>query len=307
MNYSIKRLAFTTIASILVAIVSSATGTGIYRTAITLSNGTQEIFPDSVVKQFTYTHITNDGKTSHLLNVIKNGEVVRTIDTDSIVELNYGEMTYYEQFAGDWYLVASPNGEPDANGIMKAEVVSMSCHAVLPAPGTEDYGKYIYCHIDSMAHRKGLKYDANFKLRYAYDESTQQGTLSMVIDDQHPISEMHYAGDASTYACWDATSTWYQGVSPQHAGGDTGNRYMYFQCRNFDTWAFEATELASPWTLTDAQTADHSYQFPRMQEIHWIVALDIPFVESENDFVGEIDIFSSTRLQRKPYVKPVEE
>lgn len=307
MNYSIKRLAFTTIASILVAIVSSATGTGIYRTAITLTNGTQEIFPDSTVTRFTYSHVPNGNRTKHLLNVIKNGEVVRTIDTDSIVELNYGEMTYYEQFAGDWYLVASPYGEPNDQGIMVMQVVSMPYHAVLPAPGTADYGKYIYCHIDSVAHRKGLKYDANFRLRYSYDEAAQAGSITMIVDDQHPITAMEYFDAPSTYAYWDDQSTWYNGVQSGHDGGDSGHRYMYFLCQNWDTWVLEAEELPAQWTAADQSNLDFVYRFPGSKEIHWVVALDIPYVHTEKDLVGEIDMFSSPRLQRTPYVKPVEE
>ena len=37
------------------AIALSATSTGICRTAITLKNGTQEIYPDSSVTRFTYS------------------------------------------------------------------------------------------------------------------------------------------------------------------------------------------------------------------------------------------------------------
>ena len=61
-------------------VAACALTSGVYRTAVTLKNGTQEIFPDSIVQRFTYTHVTQAGKTRHLLNVIKNGEVDMTID-----------------------------------------------------------------------------------------------------------------------------------------------------------------------------------------------------------------------------------
>ena len=101
---------------IMAAVGADAMTTGVYRTAITLKNGTQEILPDTAVQRFTYTHITQGTTTRHLLNVIKNGEVAMTFDTDSIVELDYGEMTYYEQFAGDWWLAltASPIPAPQS-------------------------------------------------------------------------------------------------------------------------------------------------------------------------------------------------
>lgn len=281
-------------------------GTGVYRTAITLRNGTQEIFPDTLVQRFNYNMATVGGKTVYYLNVIEHGEVAMTIPTDSIVEMTYGEMNYYEQFAGDWYLVASPNGEPNEQGIMVMQAVSMPYHAVLPAPDSPDYGKYIYCHIDSVAHRKGLKYDANFRLRYAYDDNTQQGSVTLLIDDQHPITSMEYTGDAPSYAYWGADQTWYYGVQSGHAGGDSGHRYMYFLCQNWDTWALEADELPAQWTAADQQDLDYTYRFPSSKEIHWVVALDIPYVHAEKDLVGEIDMFSGARLQRKPYVKPAE-
>lgn len=293
--------------ALLVMMTLGVCATGIYRTAITLSNGTQEIFPDSLVQRFTYTKVVNGNKTSYLLNVIKKGEITMTISTDSIVEMNYGEMTYYEQFAGDWYLIASPNGTPNAQGIMVSQVESMPYHAVLPAPGTPDYGRYIYCHIDSVAHRKGLKYDANFRLRYNYDVSTQAGSVAMIIDDQQPVTSTEYAGDASSYAYWGPDQTWYYGVQSGHANGDSGHRYIYFLCQNWDTWVLEGDELPAQWTAADQLNLDFSYRFPSSKEIHWVVALDIPYIHAEKDLVGEIDMFSGVRLQRKPYQKPTEE
>ena len=231
-----------------------------------------------------------------------------SIPIDDIVEINYREMTPYEHFAGDWYFVASPNGEPlPGTSIMVTSAVSMPYHAVLAAPGTPGYGREIYCHIDSMAHRKGLKYDANFKLLYNYDEGTGKGSISMVLDDQHPVSSAQYTGDASTYAYWDATSTWFFGVSSQHEGGDTGGRHMYFVTHNIDTWELEGHELPCQWTLTDLTDTDHEYSFPSIYEICWVVGLDIPFVYAEHDLLGYIDIFASPRLMRHPWTKPLTE
>ena len=179
------------------SIGAQAIGTGVYRTAITLTNGTQEIFPDSVVKEFTYTHSIQNGQTVYYLNVIREGKVSRTFALSDIVEINYREMTPYEHFAGDWYLVASPNGEPlPGTSVMVSTAVSIPYHAVLPAPGTPEYGHEIYCHIDSMAHRKGLKYDADFRMLYTFNESSQQGSVTMVLDDQQPVSTTQYTGDA---------------------------------------------------------------------------------------------------------------
>ncbi len=291
-----------------VTLVAYANGTGVYRTAITLTNGTQEIFPDTLVKKFSYTHSVVGGKTVYSLNAIKNGGVIMTIPLDSIVEVNYREMTPYEHFAGDWYLVASPNGEPDpGTSIMVSTVVSMPYHAVLPAPGTPGYGREIYCHIDSMAHRKGLKCEADFKMLYDYDESSGKGSITMVLDDQHPVSNVPYSGDASTYAYWDANSTWYNGVSPLHEGGDTGGRYMYFLTHNINTWNLEGHELECSWNIDDQQDLTHEYAFPTIYEICWVVGLDVPFVYEEHDLLGYIDIFASPRLMRHPWTKPLSE
>ena len=297
-----------TLAITLLLAVAQAGAASVYRTAITLTNGTQEIFPDSAVNRFSYSHTIVDGRPCYSLNVIKDDKVFMTIPIDSIVEINYREMSPYEHFAGAWFLVASPNGEPaPGTSIMVSTAVSIPYHAVLPAPGTPQYGHEIYCHIDSMAHRKGLKCSADFKMRYTYDETTQQGGISIVLDDQHPISPMQYSGDASTYAYWDATSTWYSGVSPQHEGGDTGNRYMYFVTHNISTWELEGHELACQWTLSDQEDMAHEYAFPPIYEICWVVGLDIPFVYSEHDLVGYIDIFASPRLMRHPWSKPLSE
>lgn len=289
-------------------LLAQASVNTVYRTAITLKNGTQEIFPDTAVTRFTYTHATENSRTIYSLNVIKDGKVTMTIPVSDIVEINYREMTPYEHFAGDWYLVASPNGEPmPGTSIMVSTVVSIPYHAVLPAPGTPGYGSEIYCHIDSMAHRKGLKYDANFKMLYTYNETTQKGSITMVLDDQQPISATQYAGDASTYAYWDANSTWYNGVSANHEGGDTGGRHMYFLTHNIDTWALEGHELACEWNLSDQNDLSHEYSFPAIYEICWVVGLDIPFVYSEGDLLGYIDMFASPRLMRHPWTKPLSE
>lgn len=296
-----------TIALLAVTLTTRASE-GVYRTAITLTNGTQEIFPDTVVTRFNYSRKTENGRTAYFLNVIKEGQTVMTIPTSDIVEINYREMTPYEHFAGDWYLVASPNGEPlPGTSIMVSTAVSIPYHAVLPAPGTPGYGREIYCHIDSMAHRKGLKYDANFKMLYSYDEATQRGSITMVLDDQQPVSATQYTDDASTYAYWDATSTWYSGVSPQHEGGDTGGRHMYFVTHNISTWALEGHELECQWSLADQIDLNHEYAFPTIYEICWVVGLDIPFVQAEHDLIGYIDIFASPRLMRHPWTKPLSE
>lgn len=289
-------------------VAAHASGTGVYRTAITLTNGTQEIFPNSLVKEFRYSHIIVDNKLVYSLDVIRDGQVAMSIPVDSIVEVNYREMSPYEHFAGDWYLVASPNGEPmPGTSIMVSTAVSIPYHAVLPAPGTPGYGRDIYCHIDSMAHRKGLKCEANFMMRYLWDEQAQSGTISMILDDQHPVSDRPYTGDASTYAYWDANSTWYSGVSPLHEGGDTGGRHMYFLTHNISTWDLEGHELECQWTLADQQDLNHEYAFPSIYEICWVVGLDIPFVYTEHDLLGYIDIFASPRLMRHPWTKPLSE
>lgn len=292
---------------ILLVTVASASATGVCRTAITLKNGTQEILPDTLVQRFTYTHTVRDGKTCHQLNVIKNGEVAMTIDTDSIVALDYGEMTHYEHFAGDWWLVMSPNGQPNEQGIMVTEAVSAMVHAVLPAPGTPDYGQLIYCHIDSVPHRMGLRYGADFVLRYAHDDATHRGSITMVLDDRHPVTSQQYSGDASTYAYFSDEATWYMGVSPQHEGGDTGKRYMYFVGQNIDTQHLEGMELTANWSDADQLDLEHEYSFPRQYQIYWITALDIPYSYVEHDEVGFIDIFASPRLMRHPWTKPLKE
>ena len=293
--------------AVMTTIAACALTSGVYRTAVTLKNGTQEIFPDSIVQRFTYTHVTQAGKTRHLLNVIKNGEVDMTIDTDSIVELDYGEMSSYEHFAGEWWLVMSPNGEPNEQGIMVTEAVSAKVHAVLPAPGSPDYGSLIYCHIDSMPHRMGLRYSADFVLRYAHDDALQRGTITMVLDDQQPITSQQYAGDASTYAYFNDETTWYMGVSPQHEGGDTGNRYIYFVGQDIDTQRLQGMEITAAWSDADQLDLEHEYSFPRQYQIYWITALDIPYSYVEHDEVGMIDIFSSPRLMRHPWTKPLKE
>ena len=304
----LTHLLVVTALALVISFAAQAAGTGVYRAAIVLKNGTQEIFPDTLVKEFKYAKSQVNGVSAYVLKVMHDGEVYMTIPIDSIEEINYREMTPYEHFAGDWYFVASPNGEPlPGTSIMVTSAVSMPYHAVLAAPGTPGYGHEIYCHIDSMAHRKGLKYDANFKLLYNYDEGTGMGSITMVLDDQHPVSTTQYTDDASTYAYWDATSTWYSGVSSQHEGGDTGGRHMYFVTHNIDTWALEGHQLAHQWTMADLQDYDHEYSFPTIYEICWIVGLDIPFSYAEHDLLGYIDIFASPRLMRHPWTKPLSE
>ena len=285
----------------LVTSTIAAAGTGVYRTAITLKNGTQEIYPDTIVKRFDY--VKTAGNEGYAINVVKtDGTIARTIATDSIVEMTYGEMSRYEQWAGDWYLVASPNGEANEVGIMIATTVSIPYHAVLPAPGTPDYGKYIYCHIDSMPHRKSLKYDANFKLHYS-----DQGTIAMVLDDTTPLTTTQYTGGPETYAYFDKTHTYYFGISSKHEGGDTGGRHTYFVTRDLSDYSLVGMELPTTWTEAALDNIDSEFTFNRNYQIHWIVALDIPYSYAEHDEIGIIDIFASPRLMRKPWTKPLVE
>ena len=51
-----------TVMLLAVTVVAHASGSGVYRTAITLTNGTQEIFPDTLVKEFRYSHTIVDNK-----------------------------------------------------------------------------------------------------------------------------------------------------------------------------------------------------------------------------------------------------
>lgn len=53
----------------LVTSTIAAAGTGVYRTAITLKNGTQEIYPDTIVKRFDY--VKTAGNEGYAINVVK--------------------------------------------------------------------------------------------------------------------------------------------------------------------------------------------------------------------------------------------
>lgn len=279
---------------------------GVGRTAITLRSGIQEIYPDTTVSRFDVVPLgTAAGRGLHVLK--NDGTEADTIPVDSIMEMNYGPLTDYESFAGDWYLVASPLGEPNEVGLMVSTVVSMPYHAVLPAPGSADYGRYIYCHIDSVAHRKGLKYAADFKLRYDYDAASGQGTIALVLDDRRPVSPQQYGGDAGSYAYFDAAHTYYLGVHPQHEGGDTGMRYMYFVGQNIERQSLEGMELQATWTHDEHCDPAHEYQMPQNQQIYWIVALDVPYSFAEHDEIGYIDMFSSVRLMRREWTKSLQE
>lgn len=272
-----------------------------YRTAIVLNNGTQEIFPDSVLERMNVIKNMVNGNRKFFIDVkCHNGKTTRFC-TDSIKEMNYGPMTPYEHFAGDWYLVASPVGEPNSVGIMVSSTVSIPFHAVLPDNDSPDYGKYVYCHIDSMAHRKGLKYPADFKMRYQYNPTTQAGTISLILDDQHPVTNVQYAGDESTYAYLDDGITQYFGNNTLHQGGDNGGRHMFFVSENIETHNLEGMELTASWTIQDQENLDFQYLFPTNYHIFWIVSFDIPFINTEHDAVGYIDIFSSARVMRNPW------
>ena len=300
-------MSITKYAALLALCASSALAqTGVWRTAITLADGTQEIYPDTLVTRFDrVSRITPQGTVEHCIAVVaRDGRTLRTVAADSIVEMNYRKMSRYEQWAGDWWLVASPNGEANEVGIMLTTVESMPVHAVLPAPGSPGYGTEVLCHIDSVAHRKGLKYDANFKLRYSEAADGRSGTIAMVLDDQQPLTTAQYAGGPDTYAWAAPGRTYYYGVSPLHADSDTTGRHMYFVSQNIDTQALEGMELIAGWTAADLADATHEYTLPRMQQIYWIVALDIPYSHAEHDELGIIDIFASPRLCRRPWVRP---
>lgn len=271
---------------------------GGYRTAIVLKSGVQEIVPDSVLHRFTVSKRPAGG---HTVGVELNDGSALAFSTADIEEINYGPLSAYERWAGDWYLVASPNGEANEAGIMISQVVSMPVHAVLPSPSSADYGTWIYCTVDSIAHRSGLHYGARFKLRYNADASGQQGTIALVLDDRQPVNDSEYAGGPETYAYFDKNSTYYFGPQAGHAGGDTGHRYQYWLSNNIETEKLEGMELPVSWTLATVADPQSQFKFAPEHQIYWVTALDIPFSHDENDMVGVVDIFSSARFMRRPW------
>lgn len=60
--------------SLIAALAAQASGTGIFRTAIVLKNGTMEIFPDTLVNKFQYTQSLVQGKVTYSLDVIQDGK-----------------------------------------------------------------------------------------------------------------------------------------------------------------------------------------------------------------------------------------
>ncbi|MBR1551053.1 MAG: hypothetical protein IJ632_01885 [Muribaculaceae bacterium] len=270
-----------------------------YRTAIVLKSGVQEIVPDSALHRISVGKLPAGG---HSVGVELNDGSSRTFTTADIEEINYGPLTAYERWTGDWYLVASPNGEANEVGIMISQVVSMPVHAVLPSPSSPDYGSWIYCTVDSIPHRGGLHYNAQFKLRYNADADGRQGTIALVLDDRQPVNGIEYAGGPETYAYFDKNSTYYFGVSDSHAGGDTGHRYQYWLGNNIETQMLEGMELSTSWTEADLADPESQFKFAREHQIYWVTALDIPFDYAENDMVGVVDIFSSARLMRRPWI-----
>ncbi|MCR5679989.1 MAG: hypothetical protein K6G08_07270 [Prevotella sp.] len=221
-------------------------------------------------------------------------------DIESIVFLPVQtDLTHYERFTGDWYLVAQPSGTVNEQGIHTTTTSNIHFVASLPPAGSTDYGLYLYCHADSFYQsRSGQIYPADWRLEYVFDPQTGRGQIGMELSEMTPASTREFLEQPAAYL---DNGTFYWGVSSKRTQGDSGHRYIYLLTENIDRQALEGMTLWAEWTEADVTTnmQTHAFVFPQKYEIYGIVSLDRPCFQAPYPIVGYIDIWAGPRLSRQ--------
>lgn len=109
--------------------------------------------------------------------ITKTDGSVISIPTNEIRDVTFEEIAPtdddpYTIFAGDWTLTFV-----DFDNIAIRDITIS-----LPDPTSADYGKMLYAHAPAFLQGSN-NYDLDFKMRYTYDEATESGTVSIVVDD----------------------------------------------------------------------------------------------------------------------------
>ena len=78
----------------------------------------------------------------------------------------------YTIFAGDWTLTFV-----DFDNVAIRDITIS-----LPDPTSADYGKMLYAHAPAFLQGNN-NYDLDWKMGYTYDEATESGTVSIIVDD----------------------------------------------------------------------------------------------------------------------------
>ena len=240
---------------------------------------------------------------SYRINISKTDGSRLTMPTKDIESIVFQpvqtDLTHYERFAGDWYLVAQPSGSVNEQGIHTTTTSNIHFVATLPSSGSTDYGRYLYCHADTFYQsRSGQIYPADWRLEYNYDSQSGRGKIGMELSEETPASPLEFMEQPTAYL---DDGMFYWGISSKRTQGDSGHRYIYLLTENIDRQALEGMTLWAEWTEADVTTnmQTHAFIFPQKYEIYGIVSLDKPCFLNPSPIVGYIDIWAGPRLLRQ--------
>lgn len=321
---------------------------GIYRTRLTMTDGTSIVIPDSSLTRITYTpKDAKDFSQGFMMNIQKRvagRDTTLVIPADEVTDIDYAEMTYYEQFAGDWFLVGSPDGGELAdlvdyggrlNPIWKSSANSIRLDAKLPPVDSPDYGNKIYMHADSFVvrnlrtevdadgnvlRREQLVIPVDFDLNFYYDEVADTGHVEMVLDASREASTLKVGDDEHYYITDFKNNNFYYsywlddamkertrlGLTP-----DTGERHLVLLTEIIEKdeqgrqYYLAGMNLRSCWKPDDMKNAKFQHKFPKVYHIYVVNSMELPYDYFRSADVGYLEIQVSNRLMREPWTKPL--
>lgn len=220
-----------------------------------------------------------------------NGEVLFTVPADQVEDVTFEEaqapvleetdaMKYYKSLAGDYTFMMACF---QANGPVQG-----SATISLPAEDSEDFGTYLYLNIPTFMTWAQHEYPAFFKLKYAYTEGEDKGTLSLLSAYQWPLCEQEFIESKPVnMAYFDYTGL-------QKDNEETGHRYIFA----VDASTYGSKEYSVEWK-GDAETKTVSTtKFSWRNQINVIASINNPYNPVNYEDVGVIDMIDQIMLNK---------
>lgn len=183
-----------------------------------------------------------------------------------------------EGLAGEWLLVAMPNGTNGEGNIHTATTDTIRFEATLA-----DDGFSLICHTDSFYTRSGNVYPADWRLLVEQDEQNGWRRIGLILDTEHPASTAEFTEPKEKYLD-NGFFYWGNETDAHH--------YIYLLSENINTQRLEGMTLWSGWN----STAETTFTLPQNQEIYGVVATTIPYSSSA---IGYFEIWASPRFIKR--------
>ena len=219
---------------------------------------------------------------SQTMRIARNDGSSIVIPVDSIASITFKQQVpeSTEALAGQWMLIATPNGTTGADGVAIATTDTIRFTATVA-----DDGASLLCEAPLFYTRSGNTYPARWRLAVEQDEQSKKQRIGWVLSTDAPASDKEFMEPKEKYL-EDGFFYW----GPADAN-DT-HRYIYLLSENIETQRLEGMTLWSDW-MSMTQT---NFNFPQNHEIYGIVATSNPY--QRGTIVGYFEIWASARITK---------